>query len=206
MMLANVQELELLRLILGPHAAERVRGRPLDDLLDSQESELADLGLPVVLRLRLMAVAEVAMRYQPASISSSPLLDAHQALSHFRLLRPLANEAAAVALLDVQLAVMCVEMISAGERAMLSLSPADVLRPAVVQGASALILAHNHPTGDTAPSPEDVEFTRRLVEAGTALGVEVLDHLIVARRAYVSFRQSGLLSRLGSSADVKRAA
>src|SRR5690242_5472729 len=122
-MLANVQDLELIRLILGPHGAERVRGRPLDDLLDSQESELADLGLPVVLRLRLMAVAEVARRYQPAGFSPSPLLDAHQALSHFRLLRPLANEAAAVALLDTQLAVMGVEMIGTGGKAMLSLSP-----------------------------------------------------------------------------------
>jgi DNA repair protein RadC len=205
-MLANVQDLELIRLILGPHAAERVRGRPLDDLLDSQESELADLGLPVVLRLRLMAVAEVARRHQPAGISSSPLLDAHQALSHFRLLRPLAKEAAAVALLDARLAVMCVELISAGGRAMLSLSPADVLRPAVVHGASALILAHNHPTGDTAPSPEDVEFTRRLVEAGTALGVEVLDHLVVARRSYVSFKRSGLMTGLGPSADANPAA
>ena len=67
--------------------------------------------------------------------------------------------------------------------------PREVFRPALREAAAAVILVHNHPSGDPAPSREDREVTERLVEVGEILGVPVLDHVIVAERGYVSLRQ-----------------
>jgi DNA repair protein RadC len=66
---------------------------------------------------------------------------------------------------------------------------ADIVRPAIRCGAGALIVAHNHPSGDPAPSPEDVAFTRRLRKAGTLLGIDVVDHLVVGAGRVHSIRQ-----------------
>jgi hypothetical protein len=59
--------------------------------------------------------------------------------------------------------------------------------------AAALILVHNHPSGDPDPSPEDVEVTRRLGRAGELVGIPILDHVIVADRGFVSLREEGIL-------------
>ena len=68
----------------------------------------------------------------------------------------------------------------------------EVFREAVRQNATALIVAHNHPSGDPAPSPEDIQVTRSIVEAGLLLGVEVLDHLIIGHQRFVSLKERGL--------------
>ncbi len=71
--------------------------------------------------------------------------------------------------------------------------PREVFRPAITRGAAAIILVHNHPSGDVTPSREDLNLTARLVEAGRLLGIEVLDHLIVAESRYLSFRSESYL-------------
>ena len=68
----------------------------------------------------------------------------------------------------------------------------EVFREAVRANATALIVAHNHPSGDPTPSPEDVQVTRSIVEGGRLLGIEVLDHLVIGRQRYVSLRERGL--------------
>jgi DNA repair protein RadC len=68
----------------------------------------------------------------------------------------------------------------------------EVFREAVRANAAAVIVAHNHPSGDPSPSPEDVAVTRALVEAGRLLDIEVLDHVIVCRDRHLSLRQAGL--------------
>ena len=67
--------------------------------------------------------------------------------------------------------------------------PREVFREAVASGASAVILVHNHPSGDPAPSGEDRAVTRQMVRAGQTLGLPVLDHVIVGGGRYVSLRQ-----------------
>jgi DNA repair protein RadC len=69
---------------------------------------------------------------------------------------------------------------------------AEVFRAAVRHNCAAIIVAHNHPSGDPTPSPEDVSVTRQLVEAGRLLDVEVLDHLVVGQQRFVSLRERGL--------------
>ena len=69
---------------------------------------------------------------------------------------------------------------------------AEVFRDAVKWSCAAIIVAHNHPSGDPTPSPEDVEVTRQLVAAGNLLDIEVLDHLIIGQQRFVSLRERGL--------------
>jgi DNA repair protein RadC len=69
---------------------------------------------------------------------------------------------------------------------------AEVFREAIRLNAAALIVAHNHPSGDVSPSPEDVHVTRQLVEAGKLLGVDVLDHLVLGNQCWLSLKERGL--------------
>ena len=74
--------------------------------------------------------------------------------------------------------------------------PREVFRPALLDGAAAIIVSHNHPSNDPAPSAEDLKITRQLVEAGKILDVPVLDHVIIGRgeRPFMSLREAGLVS------------
>lgn len=74
-----------------------------------------------------------------------------------------------------------------------TVSTRDVLRFALDDHAASLIVFHNHPSGDPAPSAEDLLFTRKLVEAGKVLGVDVLDHIILGANRFVSLKQRGIM-------------
>lgn len=71
--------------------------------------------------------------------------------------------------------------------------PRELFKNAVKRSAAALILVHNHPSGDPSPSREDIDVTRRLVEAGKLLGIEVLDHVVIGDLRYVSLKEKGIL-------------
>ncbi|WP_429651240.1 RadC family protein [Aeribacillus pallidus] len=71
--------------------------------------------------------------------------------------------------------------------------PREVFKEALRRSAASLICVHNHPSGDPTPSREDIEVTRRLVECGRMLGIEVLDHLIIGEKKYVSLKEKGYL-------------
>jgi DNA repair protein RadC len=72
--------------------------------------------------------------------------------------------------------------------------PREVFAPAVTLRAAAVILAHNHPSGDASPSRMDVELTRQIIEGGKVLGVQVLDHIVVGAGNYVSLRERGFFA------------
>jgi DNA repair protein RadC len=71
--------------------------------------------------------------------------------------------------------------------------PREVFKEAVSSSAASVIFVHNHPSGDPEPSKEDVELTKRLVKAGEIIGVDVLDHIVVCDRSYLSLKASNLL-------------
>ena len=73
-----------------------------------------------------------------------------------------------------------------------SVRPAEVLKPAVMINAPSVIIAHNHPSGDPKPSPEDVAATRDLVAAGKLLDIAVYDHIVIAGRYFLSMKERGL--------------
>lgn len=69
---------------------------------------------------------------------------------------------------------------------------AEIFRPAIIDNASGLIIAHNHPSGDATPSPEDAALTREIVNAGDLLGIDVVDHIVIGEGRFVSLRERGL--------------
>ena len=71
--------------------------------------------------------------------------------------------------------------------------PREVFKEAIRRSSAAIILIHNHPSGDPAPSREDVEVTKRLAEAGKLLGIEVFDHIIIGDKRYISLKEKGVL-------------
>lgn len=84
-------------------------------------------------------------------------------------------------------------MVAMGTANSVSVHPRDVFRLAVKRNAVSLIVAHNHPSGDPAPSSDDRSLTRRLVEAGKVLGITVLDHLVLCKESHVSLADKGML-------------
>jgi len=85
------------------------------------------------------------------------------------------------------------EIISVGSLNASLVHPREVFEPAVRNLAAQIILAHNHPSGDSEPSEDDIKLTKRLVEAGKILGIEVIDHIIVVKDKYTSFKNKGLI-------------
>ena len=86
-----------------------------------------------------------------------------------------------------------IHTVSVGGLGKVAVEPKEVFRPAVRDLAEAVILFHNHPSGISRPSSEDLEITKRLVEAGKVLGVEVIDHIIIGKEEFFSFKGEGLV-------------
>ncbi|MCC6750921.1 MAG: DNA repair protein RadC [Deltaproteobacteria bacterium] len=95
--------------------------------------------------------------------------------------------------LDAKHRPLAVLQVAQGSVSSVEVHPREVFAPAVREQAAAVIVAHNHPSGDPEPSAEDRELTRRLRQAGQILGIPVLDHLVVARGTYTSFAERGWL-------------
>ncbi len=104
----------------------------------------------------------------------------------------LEQEQFAVLYLDTRNRVVAQEMLYKGSLNTSLVRIAEVFRGAVRRNCAALIVAHNHPSGDPSPSPEDVALTRRLIEAGKLLEIDVLDHLVIGQNRYVSLRERAL--------------
>jgi DNA repair protein RadC len=100
-----------------------------------------------------------------------------------------------VALLDRKNRVIGINTVAIGSLTASVVHPREVMKPAILSNAAAIILCHNHPSGDPQPSQEDRVLTQRLVEAGKLLGISVLDHLIIGdgTQAYVSCAEQGII-------------
>ncbi len=85
------------------------------------------------------------------------------------------------------------EIISIGSLNANLVHPREVFEPAVRHTAAQIIIAHNHPSGDPEPSEDDLEITKRLVKAGKILGIEIIDHIIVAKGSFLSFKDKKLI-------------
>lgn len=95
--------------------------------------------------------------------------------------------------LDGKNRIIAVDMVSVGSLNQSIVHPREVFKTACLSNAAAVILIHQHPTGDPSPSSEDISITRRLKEAGELMGIKILDHIIVGDGNYHSFVERGLL-------------
>jgi DNA repair protein RadC len=96
-----------------------------------------------------------------------------------------------VLLLDTKHRVLRSTVLTVGTLDASIVHPREIFREAIAAGAAALVLFHNHPSGDPEPSPEDTRLTERLVAAGMLMGIEVIDHIILGDARYFSYREKG---------------
>lgn len=162
-----------------------------------QPDELMKIpGLGLAKAASVAAALEIGRRVAAERRPERPLLrdpsDVYRQL-HPRL-RQAPEERFLALLLDGRHRILREVLVSKGTLTASLVHPREVFRDAIRAGAAGIILAHNHPSGDPTASPEDREVTARLAQAGALLGVQVLDHVIVAERGYTSFREEGWLS------------
>ncbi len=143
----------------------------------------------------ILAAAEIGRRAASAKAAkkTSMTSSVEAAAAFMDELRGLKKEHFCIALLNVKNELIVKETISVGGLNSSPAHPREVFAPAVKRGAHAVILAHNHPSGDPAPSREDIDLTNRLVKAGKTLGIVVLDHIIIGDGSYASFRDMGYI-------------
>jgi DNA repair protein RadC len=98
-----------------------------------------------------------------------------------------------IVLLDTRHRVLRSAVLAVGSSNSSVVEPRDVFREAAVGGAAAIVVFHNHPSGDPMPSPEDMELTRRLAAAGALMGIDVVDHVVLGDVRYWSFKEAGQL-------------
>ena len=145
--------------------------------------------------LLLKAVLELGLRLvTPPRDNSTAITSPNDAMA---LLQPrmqlLDREHFVVISLTTKNRVIAIETASIGSLSSSLVHPREIFKNAIRLSAAAIILGHNHPSGDPTPSREDLKITKRLVEAGKLIGIEVLDHIVVGVNAYTSFKEKSLL-------------
>jgi DNA repair protein RadC len=180
-------------LILAARLLSRFGGLP--GLARASFAELeAERGLGKAKTAQLKAALELGRRIllaapedrfivrSPTDVAQLLMAEmAHLEQEHFRVLY-----------LDTRNRLLGSETVYVGNLNASHIRVSEVFRDAVKRNCAAIIVVHNHPSGDPTPSPEDVEVTRQLVEAGDLLDIEVLDHLIIGQQRFVSLRERGL--------------
>jgi DNA repair protein RadC len=152
-------------------------------------------GLPRDLATRLASAFELGRRAAFDELPDGPVVQGVSDLEpHLRSqFRGKMKEVFLVVLLDAKNRAMRTERVSEGCLTWSVVHPREVFGPAVRESAGAVIVAHNHPSGDPTPSTQDIEVTARLTRVGEVLGIPLLDHIVVGRRRCVSMRGEGLM-------------
>jgi len=141
---------------------------------------------------RVVLVKEKVGRYElPRKIGSPE--DVYKAITTITNVQEEAQEVFGILILNTKHKIVAVHEISRGTLSSSLLHPREVFKPAVLHNAAAIICFHNHPSGDQAPSKDDIEITKRLVEAGKIMGIEILDHIIVGDDGYTSLKERGVM-------------
>lgn len=150
-------------------------------------------GLGDAKAAQLLAAIEIGRRVSSRTGSERPIVQ--NAADAARLLADMADlpqEHVRVVLLDASRRVVAIPTVYVGTIIASVLRVSEIFREAIARACAAVVVAHNHPSGDARPSPEDVEITRALVAAGELLDIPVLDHVIIAGNAWTSLRDQGL--------------
>ncbi|MBU8565686.1 DNA repair protein RadC [Virgibacillus pantothenticus] len=203
---AHVSNAELLAIILGSGTREEsvislanrllMHFEGLKLLNDATIEELTAIkGIGTAKGVLILAAMELGKRmngFQPEEryVIRSPEDGADYVMEELRSL----NQEHFVALfLNTKNQIIHRQTIFIGSLNASIVHPREVYREAVKRSAASVIVAHNHPSGDPTPSQEDIHVTRRLVESGKMIGIELIDHLIIGNRNYVSLKEKGYL-------------
>lgn len=201
---AALSNVELLAIILRTgtaqenvlHLAERILARyqGLQGIAHASPEELQEIaGLGSAKATQILAALEIGKRAIVYQAEERPIIasagDAAQLVIDMGNLR---QEQVRIILLDNGRRVIAIPTVYMGTLNTSVLRVSEIFREAITRNSPAVILAHNHPSGDPAPSPEDVELTRTLVAAGKLLDIQVLDHLIIGHTRWVSLKDMRL--------------
>jgi DNA repair protein RadC len=185
---------ELLVRLIGLSARTKVCDRDLGSLLALPSDQLALTGLSPACRSRIMVAAEMARRHQPPAQARRGITRPRDVVALCQEIRASSVEKLAVLSLDTAGRLLDKQVVAVGAVAHVGIAPREVFVPGIMAQANSIVLVHNHPSGNVRPSAEDIAFTARMVEAARLLGIDLLDHLVVGRRAFFSFREGGLIS------------
>lgn len=167
---------------------------PLARLAMLDPETLRERGMDPFEATRCLAWFELGKKAASPRAYEKPLVDDPGAVA--ALLADLKDERQehfVVLLLDAQNRVTRRSDVHKGTLTSAPVGAREVFREAIREGASSVIVAHNHPSGDPTPSPEDIDVTRGLVQIGAMLDIPVLDHVIVGSEGYVSMKRKGLM-------------
>jgi len=202
----SLADYELLELLLF-YAIERIDTKPLAKRLIERFGTLGDIFAAEPAQLRefdtdqrtlvlFRAVREAGRRLAERKVKDMPVLTnwqqlidyCHAALAHEK------TEQFRILFLDRKNVLIADEVQQRGTIDHTPVYPREVIKRALELGAAALILVHNHPSGDPKPSRDDIEMTREIRAAAEALGIAIHDHLVIGRKGHASFRSLGLLA------------
>ncbi len=152
----------------------------------------------------IKAAIELGKRWykMPSKVHEAPeaFCSSQDVINHFKqTMKGLKKEVFHCVLLDTKnkaLKIIKDEEVSVGSLTASLVHPRETFKAAIRESAAAVIFIHNHPSGDIKPSQEDILLTRRLVQAGEVLGIQVLDHIIIGDGCHFSFRDNGLIGRV----------
>ncbi len=145
----------------------------------------------------IKAAIEIGRRYQKPSLAGASFCSSSDVAAYYQpRMKDCKKETFRCALLDTKNKIIREEIVSIGSLTGSLVHPRDTFKAAVRESAAAVIFIHNHPSGDIKPSQEDILLTRRLVQAGEMLGIQVLDHIIIGDGSHFSFRDSGMLGSI----------
>jgi DNA repair protein RadC len=154
------------------------------------------------MQTQTMKLRELTIRYavrrdqdgQPVIVGRALGRPSEAASALMALLQDEPSEVFVILCLTTKLQVIAYHEVGRGTLDSVLVNPREVFKAAaLLANAAAIVAAHNHPSGDPTPSPDDVDVTRRLVAAGEVLGISVLDHIVVGDGRYYSFKEAGCL-------------
>lgn len=151
-------------------------------------------GIKIAKAAQIKAAIELGRRLAVAVPEDRPVVNSPDDAAALVLyeMSALEHEELRVVLLDIRNRVQDVVTVYQGSTTSAQVRVGELFKAAVRRNAPAIIVIHNHPSGDPAPSPEDVALTRAIIQAGNLLDVNVLDHLVIGRGSYVSLKERGL--------------
>ncbi|MDU5080541.1 DNA repair protein RadC [uncultured Tissierella sp.] len=189
--IGSLFDTEALSLITGIKEDILIRFNSLREL----KEELPALNVTRLQKLKLEAFFNMAIRFSKENRQIIKKITAPEEVSNLLMdeMKFLQKEEFRILILDTKNQITKVETISIGTLNASIVHPRDVFKSALLNSANAIILTHNHPSGDPTPSNEDINITNRLIDAGNLIGIKVLDHIIIGDNRYISFKEKNLI-------------
>ena len=180
---------------VGDLAAVLLREGTLESLARLAPRDLGALrGVGVARACQLLAAFEIGRRvYGRIAQIERPVRTPQDLLPLVQHYAAARKEHFLTVLLNTRHLPTSVELVSVGSLSASIVHPREVFRPAILASAASIILVHNHPSGESTPSEDDIEITQRLCRVGETMGIEVLDHVILGAAQPFSFREAGLI-------------